>query len=301
MMDYAMTAGNSPDPHALLRLGLAGERAKRAEERLKAEQKQLEGAIRRTLPYLVRRKISVMAHEVRCVLLDEVIDNVARPFHVTPIRAGERAVGALVLDGPAIAHCLDGVLGAGRNEPTALDASGLSPAQSALALRLARGLVASFGEALARIGVTLEPPPESNASLAATARALPPASQNSDPSGLLVACTIRIGDGDNAGHITLMVPAAGLDKGPSGQAPRTEPEPKTVAALANVELDVVVELGRVKLPLARLATMKVGDVLRLPLPVDAKANLRVGERALFRGRPTTRGAQIAVEIARHGD
>jgi flagellar motor switch protein FliM len=56
----------------------------------------------------------------------------------------------------------------------------------------------------------------------------------------------------------------------------------------------------VKLPLGRIAGLRVGDVLRLPLPVEAPVRLQVGGRALFSGTPTTRGSQIAVDVGGHG-
>ncbi|WP_169927301.1 FliM/FliN family flagellar motor switch protein [Labilithrix luteola] len=285
------------DPQALLRIGLVSERAKRAEERLKAERKGLEGAVRRTLPFLVRRKIGVTMHEVRCVLLEEVIASVTRPYHVTPVFAGDRIVGALVLDGFAVAAGLDGVLGASKDQFTVLDPAGLSSAQAALASRVARGLVAAFDEALSRCDVRFHAGPDT---IGSSASHRPPhgegGSSSPEPGGLLVACTLRMGEDELSGHVTLLLPAAWFDSVVPGPAQTTEPEPRTTAAMAFVELDVIAELGRVKVPLTRLATLKVGDVIRLPLPVDARAHVRVGDRALFQGKPTTRGAQLAIAL-----
>jgi flagellar motor switch protein FliM len=112
--------------------------------------------------------------------------------------------------------------------------------------------------------------------------------------------TLEIGSGDNAGRIVLLLPVS--ESGsvvPAGLAAPTEE--RTAEALGHVDVDLVVELGRAVLPLARVASLAVGDVLRVPLPLDAAARVRVGSTVLFRGRPTTSGHQIAVAIDRHGD
>lgn len=273
---------------SLVKLGLASDRARRACDRMTIVQRSLEGAIRRTLPYLVRRKVTVTSEPPRPALEADVIEALARPFHVTPLRVGgsARTSGALVLDGNAIAHGLDGMLGGGRGEVTSLDAAGLSSAQVALAARLARGLVAAFAEVLAAAGTTIEIATDAGA--------------RGQQGAVLVACTLRIGEGDEAGTIVLLVPAAAVEVGGSVDAARDGAHPGMRAAVVEAELEVVAELGRVRLPISRLVSLCVGDVIRLPLSVDALARLHVGGRALFEGKPTTRGSQIAIEVVGHG-
>jgi flagellar motor switch protein FliM len=276
------------DAQSLVKLGLASDRARRACERMTTLQRALEGAIRRSLPYIVRRKIAVTAEVPRPALEADVIAALTRPFHVTPLRVGgsARTSGALVLDGNAIAHGLDGLLGGGRGEVTALDTSGLSAAQSALATRLARGLVAAFAEVLAAAGTTIEIATDAGA--------------RGQQGAVLVACSLRIGAGEGAGTIVLLVPAAAVEVGESVDVTRDDADPAMHAAVVEAELEVVAELGRVRLPLSRLVALCVGDVIRLPLSVDALARLHVGGRALFEGKPTTRGSQIAIEVVGHG-
>jgi len=272
------------DTQALVKLGLASDRAKRASKRLEGEARTLETAVKRALPHLVRRKIPVNAGESAPVLHGEALASLERPFHVTALRIGGHAA-ALVLDGKAIGHGLDGMLGAGRGEVPTLDPAGLTPAQVALATRVARGLVASFDEALARSGMRVE---------------LATEAADAQHGSVLVAATVKIGEGDATGSIVLLVSAAALDVAPDG-APPPSPTPvaATQAAVADVELEVVAELGRVRVSLARIAALRVGDVMRLPLPVDSMARLHVGGRALFSGKPTVKGSQIAVELSRH--
>ena len=117
---------------------------------------------------------------------------------------------------------------------------------------------------------------------------------------VLIACALRIGEGDTAGTIVLLVPAGAIETKEVAEASPPEARPETQAAVAEVELEVVAELGRVRLMLARIASLRVGDVLRLPLSVDAPARLHVGGHGLFLGTPITRGSQIAIEISGHG-
>lgn len=269
---------------ALVRLGLGSDRARRARDVLGAEKRTLEGAVKRTLPYLVRKKIRVEATPPRAVVFGDALSELVAPLHVTPVDIGG-ARGALVLDGRAIAHGLDGVLG-GSGELPELDPSGLSPAQLALSVRLARGLLDGFAPVFAKLGIRLVPV-EGDASGAA--------------GGLLVACAVTIGEDDKLGSIVLLVPAGAVPDGQPGVAKPKELEPRTAAALAHVDVDVVAELGRVRLPLRRLANLKVGDVVRLPLPLDTVASVRVSDAVLFRGRPTTSGPQIAIAIEGRGE
>lgn len=268
---------------ALVRLSLESDRARRAKAVLAAERRSLEGAVKRTLPYLVRKKIKVEATAPQAVLWSDALAALVQPMHITSIDInGTR--GALVLDGRAVAHGLDGVLGGSGDLPE-LDPSGLSPAQLALALRLARGLYDGFASMFAKVGMRFSPVPDDASGM---------------PGGLLVACAVTIGEEEKTGTIMVLVPAAAIPDGQPGVPKVRELQPKTAAALSNVDVDVVAELGRVRLPLSRLAGLKVGDVVRLPLPLDSVATVRVSGQALFRGRPTTSGPQIAIAIEGRG-
>jgi flagellar motor switch protein FliM len=271
-----MTGG---DAQALVRLGADSDATKRACARLDELKRTLEIAVKRSLPYLVQRKVPVTA-TVRAGLFEELTATLSQPRHVTAIRAGKRGSGAIVLDGRVVALGLAGVLG-GKGDPPELDPTGLSAAQTALAARLARGLSAAFDEVLARIGARIETLSEAR-----------------EPTGLLVACELTLGEGNDAGRILLLLSkdAIAIERARSDDAI----SPAAAAAVANVEVELVVDLGRIKVPLAKLAALQVGDVLRLPLAVDAPVRLHVGDKQLFVGRPTTRGSQIAVEITRHG-
>ncbi len=275
------------DAQALVKLGLGGDRARRACERLSLEQRALEAAVRRSLPYLARRKIPVTAVAARTALRSEVMDTIARPFYVSPlcVGGGVRPTGALVIDAKAIAHGLDGMLGSGRGGLPELDPVGLSAPQIALAARLARSLVAAFHEVIAPLGAPL---------------AIAGEAPGGQGGAVLIACAVRIGEGETAGTIILLVPAGAIET--QGVAEATPPDagPATRSAIDEVELEIIAELGRVRLALTRIASLRVGDVLRLPLSVDAPTRLHVGGHGLFVGKPTAHGSQIAVEISGHG-
>lgn len=275
------------DAQALIKIGLTADRARRACARLAATQRLLEVAVRRSLPYLARRKVPVSSEPARAALRADVMEGLENPTYLAPlcVARAPKASGALVLDAKAIAHGLDGLLGSGKGDLPTLDPGGLSGPQTALASRLARSLVAGFDEVLAPMGASLalatEPPSTGGGSV-------------------LIACTVTIGEGDNAGKIMLLVPAAAID----ADSNILEDKPRIVAdtqiAVGDAEIEIVAELGRVRLPLARVGTLRVGDVIRLPLSVDSPARLLATGHGLFSGKPTTKGSQIAIEISGHG-
>ena len=270
------------DRTALVRLGEESERTKRACERLVSISRVFEAAVRRALPYLVRAKSPVTALPPKPGLYTDLVASLAMPRHATTISLGPRTSGGIILDGLGVARVLDGVLG-GRGVVAKLEESGLTAAQIALASRVAKGLVGAFDEALARIDIRIEAVP------------------GSLPEGaLFVMQTIRIGEGETAGHISIILPASALLTAPRLALVQTN-QPRTTAAVSEAEVDVVAELARVPIALSRLASLKVGDVLRLPLSIDAPARIQVGGRTVHVGRPTTVGAQVAITICGHGD
>ncbi|MBX3186749.1 MAG: FliM/FliN family flagellar motor switch protein [Labilithrix sp.] len=274
------------EAQGLVKLALAGERARRACDLLSSEARALEGAVMRSLPHLARRKIAVSAEPARSVLESEILGDVARPHHLTPLRVGpSSALGAIILDANLVAHGLDGMLGAGRGDVPRLDPRGLSAAQTALASRLARSLVAAFDEVFGALGAPLE---------------IASGGADGQPASVLVACTVTVGAGESQGKVVLLVPAAAID----GDLARSDdgarvPAAERRAEVSEVELELVAELGSVSVSLARLASLRVGDLLTLPLAVDAPVKLRVGDRRLFQGTPTTRGSHIALELVGH--
>ncbi len=266
------------DAHALVRLAQDTDRARRACDRMAVLGRSIEGAVRRAMPWLSRRRVEVTTLTPQTSLFGDILSTFPLPHHIAPLRIDGRHDAALVLDSLAIARCVDGVLAGGGGELPQLDPGGLTAAQSALATRLAQGLIGAIAEATGRAGLPLEPNPDASATRG----------------GLFVTCTVALGPPESAGHISLLVAAGALES--SSHLKALPPKGMPPATLSGVEVDVIAELGRVPMALSRLASLRVGDFLRLNLPVEGTAQILVGGNRVFSGRPTMRGNQIAVEI-----
>jgi len=263
----------------LARLGTTGERSRRAQDNLGRASADLVLALRRVLPFLSRKRVAVVAAPARTVLFSELAVAVPDCAFTMPFVAGaRRAPGVLAIDAIGAARILDGVLGGGDGDP-AEAAANLSSAQLALARRVAEGVLRAFSEALrARLGVALEPSASG-------------ASATDAGAGALLSFSLAGG-----GVIALTIPLSVLGAGEGGVETN---DGRMAAAMIDVEVVVVAELGKVRLPLAALATLAVGDVVQLSLSLDDQAHVCAGGVTLFRGRPTASGAAIGIAIERN--
>jgi flagellar motor switch protein FliM len=268
-------------------LTVDGARARRAADALTKEGSRLAAALRRAVPFLSRRGVRVSLASSRSTTLAEVVNGLARPFHLTPLSlSGGEAPGALIFDAAAASLLLDGVLGGTGEMLPELNGNGLSGPQEALLAGLARNVVRAFSAALqGSLGVTIDVRGHTTAEAHSDA---PP-----------VACVLQLQEGDRLAEVILLVPRDPLLAHLSLEDDR-EPgkeDPRIASLLGDVELLVVVELGRVSMRVGDLATLKVGDTLRLDVPVSGLVSVRSDGRELMRGRPTTSGGRIAVKIA----
>lgn len=71
---------------------------------------------------------------------------------------------------------------------------------------------------------------------------------------------------------------------------------RVAATVREVHVNVVAELGRIKFKLGDLAKLRVGDTLRLDVPVDGDVDVRIESEVLFKGQPRTVGSQIAIQL-----
>jgi flagellar motor switch protein FliM len=256
------------------------DRARRACDALDAMAPELIVATRRAMPWLRRKRIEIRATAAKSALLPEVVQAARAPAQVTSVLVKKSYRGALVVDGPAIARAVDGVLADGTGDLPVLDPKGLSAAQRALAGRLAADLVGAMGESLGRAGFELEAVRDDGAS---------------ESGGLCAAVTLEIGTDESVGRLTIVIPVAAL----TTAAPSDGPSANEMSALlGDVELEIIATLGRVPLSLRQLAALRVGDTIRLPLATSAAASIAAGGRRLFEGQPTTSGAQIALTITK---
>ena len=269
----------------LLRFAVEGGRVRKAASALERESPQLAAAIRRAMPFLARRGGQVSLCFARAMPVSELLEGLTRPLHATHLRAPSGARGALILDAGAIAMVLDGVLGGDGRSPPQLNKEGLTPPQIALTARVIEGAVRSLSEVLTRkFGFTLE--------------AASPDADEASSEGAPIACSFDIGCGTQTGRVVLLLAKEALLGGPDDDAAAApDGDARVAQVLSGVDLDLVVELGRVNMPLGRLAALKVGDVIRLDLAVGAAVDVRADGHVVLRGQPTTHSGQIAVRVS----
>ena len=127
---------------------------------------------------------------------------------------------------------------------------------------------------------------------------LSPAAPAGGPATELVAFDLTVSAAQVTGTLLLAIPAghftaAGLTA-PGGDP---EPDPALVSALQAVPMRLSVRFGAVRLPGDELERLAIGDVVRLPHPVDRPLVAEVDGQPLFLARPGRRGRRLAVEIA----
>lgn len=80
-------------------------------------------------------------------------------------------------------------------------------------------------------------------------------------------------------------------------AAATPGEPRDVGLLADVRVEVTVELGRATLPLRTLLSMTPGSVLELDRTADAPVDVLVNGRLVARGEVVVVEGEIGVRIS----
>lgn len=252
-------------------------------------------ATRRTLPFLLRRKSRLVADAVNIASpFGQPAPSPGPSFEVTLEAEDSPAWGAIVLDAESLQILLEGALGASEASGVALGID-LTLAQRALVSRIARALAEDFAEAVrAESGLSLG---------VATCQSLAAgeAAESLQADGLRVECRF-LGIAGNA-HLTIAVSAEALEAAAREQE-ETAPQngdPRMAAALTQVPVEVVAELGRMSLGLRRVLSLEVGQVLRLPTAVDDPVLVRVGGVGKFEAAPVVSRGQLSVEIkGRHG-
>ncbi len=280
------TSAESPAPVKLLRFALEGERVRRAAQVLERESPRLASALRRALPFLARRNVPIALLYSRAVPIAELLESMSRPIHatqlvITPGGGG----GAILFDAGAIGMFLDGVLGGNGTHIPELAPSGLTAAQTALVAGLATGIVRTLSDSLtASLGM----------SLACRSTEIQDAMVASAP----IVCLLELGGEGAVGHVAVLLAKEPLMAAwPESEVLASAVDPRVVSVLEEVELDLVAELGSLRLRLGDVARLEVGDTLRLDAAVGATVSVRADGRELFRGLPTTSGGRIALKIA----
>jgi flagellar motor switch protein FliM len=247
---------------------------------------------RRSMPFLARRRDRLIASSVS--LSGEVASQSASigPAFEVLFEAGEgTGWGSLWLNAPALGILLEGTLGG--KEGTTVIALGLdlTAAQRAVVSRIARAVAQDLVNAVkAESGLELK-----LGTLTAHRRG--EALQSGALDGLRVDCVI---DGDTSGAIIgIAVGAEALESAARRRDENAAPDignPHMQDAVAEIPVELTAELGRVKMGLRRVLSLKVGQVLRLPTATDDMVIVRVGGVTKFQGVPVVSRGQLAIEI-----
>ena len=190
--------------------------------------------------------------------------------------------------GPHRRLILDGVLG---GETAALcrssNARRVDAAQVALVSRVVDGVVRSFSEVLSK-------------RLAIELHGSAPQSEDAGSEAAPIACSFEIATSTQQGRVVLLVAKEAL-LGGAEAAPKAVSgtvDPRVANIVEQVELDLVAELARLRMTLGHLARLRVGDMVRLDVPVGGAINVRADGHVVLRGHPTTNAGQIAIRIAK---
>jgi flagellar motor switch protein FliM len=273
----------------LLRFAAEGARVRKAASSLEQASSFLASALKRALPFLGGRGETVQLSFARAMPVGDLLGELSRPIHATRLVLDPGAAhGALVLDAGAISTILDGVLGGDGRTPPTLDPAGLSAPQIALVARVVDGIVRSFSEVLSRkFDITL--------------RSIAPDADDAMAEGAPIACCLEITGGTQVGRVVLLLAKESLlTKAESREHPARAEDPRVAAVVESVEVELVAELARTRMPIGALSRLQVGDTIRLEVPVGGVVDVRIDGRVLLRGRPTTQAGQIAIRLlSRH--
>jgi flagellar motor switch protein FliM len=246
---------------------------------------------RKTLPFLVKRRARLAAEPVCIVDLgaERVVER--GPLFEIVLEAQDSTAWACLTIGPeALGVLLDGALGGSEKNQSGGIGADLTLAQTALVGKLARKLAEDFAEAVKdEVGIVLKP---------ISARSIPAGDERDAafPDGLRAECAFEGIPGD--ARLAIAMGAEALETAAKGQVEEGEDasDPRMAEALTEVPVEVVAELGRVRLGLRRVLSLEVGQVLRLATAVDDPVIVRVGGLEKFHGVPVISRGQLSVEI-----
>lgn len=232
-------------------------------------------ALKRALPFIARKRLPVKLEPARCISFADLAADDAIVYTSAWSEKTSNARGLVFFDEAGLARVLDGALGGG--DATKLPSLKLTSAQNALASRVTVAVVKAFAEALSnKLGLSIE------------------ASANKEiDGGIAVVLSLGI---EGGGIISVALPLACIRADEPSEAPKVD---EGIAnAMLDVDVDIVAELGKVRLSLEAIAKLQVGDVVRLSLPLDERARVSAGGAVLFHGRPTASGDVVAVALER---
>jgi flagellar motor switch protein FliM len=131
------------------------------------------------------------------------------------------------------------------------------------------------------------------------------------PAEIVLIVTMTCGLGRQEGRLRFCFPFATIEPivqrlasrqwaAAAGEPPGSR-EAELRRSLGAVDVPVAVEIAAARLPLSQILGFREGDVLRLGVPLDAPACVRVRGRPGFLGRVGRRGRRLAVRIDALGE
>jgi flagellar motor switch protein FliM len=199
------------------------------------------------------------------------------------------AWACLTINTSALRLILEGSLGA-RSPGTGLLGAELTLAQRALVARVARSLADDLASAIREdVGIKLS-------IVSSHGRTSDEGSEIPETDGLRVDCVFE--DMAEEPKITVAVAVSALESA-SKRADDEMPlasDPRMYEAMKEVPVEIIAELGRIKVGLRELLTWRPGQVLRLSTAIDDPIVLRVSGMTKFAGRPVISRGQLSVEI-----
>lgn len=242
---------------------------------------ELENGVRRAIPFLLRKGITVRAQPARIGSFESLVTPKGSPCFVQCYPAGGEARHvALVVGAAGAGFLLEGSLGGNPDEEPPSPVEIMTAPQRALLSRMAETVMRGLSEAFRSVGIAFA----------------------SETKGTIAAKTecveIELAIGATAGTtLSLVLPRELFHTARHVDAPNeSETLRRNGLVLAEVEVELVVELGRVRRSIDLLRKLQVGEVLRLDVPVRAPVVIRVQDQDLFRGKPMVAGTQLSVGI-----
>jgi flagellar motor switch protein FliM len=241
----------------------------------------LASGVRRAIPFLLRKAITVKAQPARIGSFESLVSSKGHPSFVQCYPAGSDAKHvALVVGPPGAAFLLEGSLGGSPDDDPPTPVEIMTAPQRALLSRMAETVMRALSEAFRTMGITFSN--ESKGAIQAKTEC--------------VEIELTVGPSDGT-SLSLVLPRELFHAARHVDAPNeAETLRRNGLVLAEVEVELVVELGRVRRSIDVLRKLQVGEVLRLDVPVRAPVVIRVQDQDLFRGKPMVTGTQLSVGI-----
>jgi len=307
------TASDSSRPAAPPARGLAGKRTEAIAARavdLTGRERQLRAALqmmsqiagrfaraaKRTLPFMVRQRTRLVPQGVNIVNPSEDDQQAdAGPSFEVVLESDEiPAWATLTINTSALRLILEGSLGAS-TPGSGLLGTELTLAQRALVARVARSLAEDLANAIRDdVGIKLSV-------VSSHGKSADEASERPQSDGLRVDCVFE--DIPDDPRISIAVAVGTLEsatRDDNDDLP-TAGDPRMTEAVKDVPIEVVAELGRLKVGLRHLLAWKAGQVIRLSTAIDDPVELRIAGVTKFVGRPVISRGQLAVEIRGRAD